>query len=371
MAAAIRIRHLKLPDKVSIASLDDFAEVIDVRSPAEFAEDHIPGATSAPVLDNEQRARIGTLHQQASPFDAKKAGAALVSRNIATHLETLFAGRTRDWRPLVYCWRGGKRSGAMAHILREIGWPAAQLEGGYKAYRGAVLTQLAELPQRFSYKVVCGETGSAKSRLLEALAAQGAQVLDLEQLARHKGSVLGGLPGEAQPAQRLFDSLVWDKLRHFDADRPVFVEAESKKIGQLQVPDALIAAMRAAACVHIETELEQRVQFLIGDYAHFLNDTTALKSRLGCLVDLHGKAVISRWNHNIDSGDWPALVADLLQNHYDLAYRKSMPKNYQRYGEAMALKPHDLTPAGITQAARTLLAALCAALPERHYSKPE
>lgn len=349
---------MRFPDKVKVSGLDAFVEVIDVRSPAEFAEDHVPGATSAPVLDNEQRVHIGTLHQQVSPFAAKKAGAALISRNIAAHLETLFTDRPRDWQPLVYCWRGGKRSGAMAHILREIGWPAAQLEGGYKAYRAAVLAQLAELPQRFVYKVVCGETGSAKSRLLEALAAQGAQVLDLEQLACHKGSVLGSLPGTAQPAQRRFDSLVWDKLRHFDAGRPVFVEAESKKIGQLQVPEALISAMRAAACIHIETDLAQRVQFLIGDYAHFLSDATTLKARLACLVDLHGRQVLDRWKRNIDCGEWAALVADLLENHYDIAYRKSMPKNYLQYGRAITLRPLDLSASGITQAAKTLLTTL-------------
>ena len=348
---------MKYPDKVEIASLDDFAEIIDVRSPAEFLDDHIPGAISAPVLSNDERATIGTLHKQASPFDAKKAGAALVSRNIAGHLETLFAGRGRDWRPLVYCWRGGKRSGAMAHVLREIGWHAAALEGGYKAYRSHVLAQLAELPQRFAFRVVCGETGSAKSRLLEALAAEGAQVLDLEQLASHKGSLLGGLPGKPQPAQRMFESMVWDRLRHFDAAQPVFVESESKKVGQLQVPDALINAMRAADCVHIEAGLDARVQFLIGDYAHFLQDAASLKERLACLVELHGREVISRWNTAIEAGDWAALVADLLQNHYDPAYRKSMPKNYLRYDAALALRPKDLTPAGIRLAAKSLLAA--------------
>jgi tRNA 2-selenouridine synthase len=203
--------------------------------------------------------------------------------------------------------------------------------------------------------VVCGETGSAKSRLLEALAAKGAQVLDLEQLACHKGSLLGSLPGTPQPAQRMFESMVWDRLRHFDADRPVFVEAESKKIGQLQVPDALITAMRASPCVHIETDLSQRVQFLIGDYAHFLTDTTLLKDRLACLVELHGREVIARWNSSIESRDWPALVTDLLQNHYDPAYRKSMPKNYQRYAEAAVITPQELTPEGIGRAAASLV----------------
>ncbi|MDP1952548.1 MAG: tRNA 2-selenouridine(34) synthase MnmH, partial [Betaproteobacteria bacterium] len=199
---------MKFPNVVTVAQLAEFDEVIDVRSPAEYAEDHAPGAINCPVLDDAERAAIGTLYKQISPFDAKKRGAALVAKNIARHIEQTFAAHGRQWRPLVYCWRGGKRSGAMAHILSEIGWHAAQLEGGYRAYRREVLAQLAELPRNYRYRVVCGATGSAKSRLLQALAAAGAQVLDLEELACHRGSVLGKLPAQAQPAQKMFDSLV-------------------------------------------------------------------------------------------------------------------------------------------------------------------
>jgi len=200
----------------------DFDAVIDARTPAEYALDHIPGAVSAPVLDDAQRAEVGTLYKQVSPFDAKKLGAALIAQNVARHIEQLFGGKDKNWRPLVYCWRGGKRSGAMAHILREIGWDARTLEGGYRAYRRWVVQQLEELPQRLQLVVVHGPTGSGKSRLLAALERAAAQVLDLEALAAHRGSVLGALPGAPQPTQKWFESQLLAKLESCDASRPRF-----------------------------------------------------------------------------------------------------------------------------------------------------
>src|SRR5260221_8347273 len=250
-------------DAVTVAQLDAFDEVIDVRSPAEFALDHVPDAVSCPVLDDAERAHVGTLYKQVSPFDAKKIGAALVSKNIARHIEERFRGRDRAWRPLVYCWRGGQRSAAMAHVLRQVGWDAATLAGGYRAYRREVMAQLDKTPRRFSFQVVCGATGSGKSRLLAALSAQAAQVLDLQRLARHRGSLLGELPGDPTPAQKMFDSLVWSALKRFEPARPVFVEAESKKIGQLQVPARLLERMREGECLRLEVPAAERVRFLI------------------------------------------------------------------------------------------------------------
>lgn len=347
---------MKFPNVVTVAQLAGFDEVIDVRSPAEFAEDHVPGAINCPVLDDAERAAIGTLYKQLSPFDAKKRGAALVAKNIARHIEETFAAHGREWRPLVYCWRGGKRSGAMAHILSEIGWHAAQLDGGYRAYRREVLTQLAELPKRFSYRVVCGATGSAKSRLLQALAAAGAQVLDLEALASHRGSVLGNLPATPQPAQKMFDSLVCDALRKLDPDRPVYVEAESKKIGQLQVPDALLMRMRDSPCVLIEAPLAERVAFLVDEYGHFLGDPRDLKAKLDGLSALHGKDTLARWMRQIEDGRWDELVADLLANHYDPAYRRATLKNFAHLAEARVLRPLKLNRAALEQLAAQLIA---------------
>src|SRR2546421_757874 len=219
----------------------DFDAIIDARTPSEYALDHIPGAVSAPVLDDAERAEVGTLYKQVSPFEAKKLGASLVAKNVARHIEALFRPHDKNWRPLIYCWRGGKRSGAMAHILREVGWPAETLEGGYRAYRRWVVDALATVPAEIDFIVVHGPTGSGKSRFLSALSRAGAQVLDLEALAAHRGSVLGGLPGEPQPSQKWFESQLLSQLRRLERARPVFVEGESKKIGELQVPEALMA----------------------------------------------------------------------------------------------------------------------------------
>jgi tRNA 2-selenouridine synthase len=272
-----------------------FDAIIDVRSPAEFAEDHIPGAISAPVLDDEERAKVGTLYKQVSAFDAKKLGAALLAKNFARPVENLFSEKEQSWRPLVYCWRGGKRSGAAAHILREIGWKADTLEGGYKAYRRWVVQQLEEMPQQLEWRVIHGPTGSGKSRLLSALKAAGAQVLDLEHLAAHRGSVLGNLPERPQPAQKMFESVLLEKLSALDPAKPVYVEGESKKIGQLQVPEALMARMRASPCVLLETSLESRVTLLLDEYRHFLEDRSLLHAQLDCLVALHGRERIAQW----------------------------------------------------------------------------
>ncbi len=347
---------MKFPNVVTVAQLAEFDEVIDVRSPSEFAEDHLPGAINCPVLDDAERAAIGTLYKQVSPFDARKRGAGLVAKNIARQIEEKFAAHDRDWRPLVYCWRGGKRSAAMAHILSEIGWHAAQLEGGYRAYRREILAQLALLPQNFGYRVVCGATGSAKSRLLQALAAAGAQVLDLEGLASHRGSVLGNLPERAQPAQKMFDSLVWDALRKFDPEQTVYVEAESRKIGQLQLPDALLTRMRDSPCVLIEAPLAERVAFLVQEYGHFLGDPQDLRAKLDCLAGLHCKDTLARWMGLVEQQQWDELVADLLQNHYDPAYRRATLKNFAHLANARVLRPSKLDPASLARMAAQLLA---------------
>ena len=313
---------------------DRYDTVIDCRSPAEFAEDHVPGAISAPVLQDDERAAVGTLYKQHSAFEAKKLGASLVAKNVARHVETLFAGKQRGWRPLVYCWRGGKRSGAMAHILREIGWDARTLEGGYRSYRRWVVAQLETLPEKLDFRVIHGPTGSGKSRLLGALRNAGAQALDLEELAAHRGSVLGNLPGRPQPTQKWFESQLLAALASFDRARPVFVEGESKKIGQLQVPEALIARMRAARCLRLDTALEVRVTLLLDEYRHFLADRPLLEAQLDCLVGLHGREEIAAWKALAAQGAWRDFVARLLMQHYDPAYRRSSLRNFVQLPQA-------------------------------------
>lgn len=319
-------------------TLTEFDTVIDARTPSEFAEDHIPGAVSAPVLDDAERAKVGTLYKQVSPFEAKKVGAALVAANVARHIEANFSSYPKTWRPLVYCWRGGKRSGAMAHILREIGWQAVTLEGGYRAYRRHVVEQLAKVPARLEFLVVHGPTGSGKSRLLAALRSAGAQVIDLEQLAAHRGSVLGTLPGRPQPTQKLFESRLLASLQELDASRPVFVEGESKKIGQIHVPEALIERMRACECVRLETSLDTRVRLLLDEYRHFVADRAALEAQLDCLVALHGRERIAEWKRLAALGDWPEFVRRLLLEHYDPAYGRSSLRNFARLPQARVVR---------------------------------
>lgn len=319
---------MKLSGIATLAQLYDFTEIIDTRTPAEFAEDHIPGAINLPVLDDEERVRVGTLHKQVSSFEAKKVGAALVSKHIAEHLQRHFRAKAADYRPLVYCWRGGNRSGSMTHVLQKVGFKASQLDGGYKAYRRTVIAELGDLPGQFRFQVVCGPTGCGKSYLLQALKAKGAQVLDLEDLASHRGSLLGSLPGTPQPCQKSFESRIWWQLRQFATDSPVFVESESKKIGSLRVPDALLAAMRGGRSVWLQATIEQRVALLLNEYEHFLRAPEILLEQIEHLTALRGHELIERWALQIRNGQWDAFVRDILENHYDPAYQKSLGRNY-------------------------------------------
>jgi tRNA 2-selenouridine synthase len=324
--------------KAGLDDLDGFDEVIDARSPSEYADDHIPGAINLPVLDDAERARVGTIYVQDSAFLAKKVGAALVSRNIAHHLETHFADKPRHYRPLVYCWRGGSRSGSLATVLRSIGWNAAQLEGGHKAYRRTVIAALATLPERFRFVVICGPTGVGKSRFLRAMQQAGGQVLDLEDLAAHMGSVLGAYPDRPQPSQKYFESLVWQQLRQFDPGRPVYVESESKKIGNLHTPEALLQRMRGSACLNLSAEIPVRIALLKEEYAHFLADPTPLYRQLDCLLPLRGQATVEHWKALAAAGRWDDLVAELLVTHYDPAYARSLGRNYVHAAEAPTLR---------------------------------
>jgi len=336
-----------------LPQLDAFDVIIDVRSQAEYALDHIPGAINCPVLNDEERIRVGTLYKQTGAFEAKKVGAPIIAQNIARHIDTLWADKPREWRPLVYCWRGGNRSGAMAHILARIGWPVAQLEGGYKAYRAHVSAAL-ENPPPLDFRVVCGTTGSGKSRLLETLDGVKAQVLDLEKLAAHRGSVLGRLPNEPQPSQKMFESLVWDKLRRFDPSQPVFVESESKKVGNLRVPGAVMERMRAAPCIAVKLSRPNRVRLLMEDYEHFCADPSALNAQLDHLVQLHGRAQIESWHAMANGGEMAELVDQLLAQHYDPAYLRSIDRNFVRYPQADVLELDDIAPEDFLKAARHL-----------------
>ncbi len=338
----------------ALTHLARFSSIIDVRSEAEFAVDHLPGAISCPVLTDAERAEVGTMDRQQSSFEARRRGAAYVSRNIAHHLETEFHLKPKTWQPLVYCWRGGHRSGAMTHILQVVGWQAKQLEGGYRAFRRWVISDLAEIPSQFRFRVICGTTGSGKSRLLQQLAAAGAQVLDLEALAHHRGSVLGGLPELPQPSQKMFETQLWSALKSFDTAQPVFVESESRKIGELRIPDRLLVTMRASECVRLEVPLGARVRLLRDEYQHFERDRAALNTQLDCLSALHGRQKIAQWKQLASDDDWDQVVERLLVEHYDPAYLKSIDRNFEHAARAEVVRIESDTLADFQDAARTL-----------------
>lgn len=339
----------------SVTDLDSFDEIIDARSPAEFLEDHIPGAINLPVLDDDERVEVGTLYKQVSSFAAKKVGAPLVWRNVARHLDTHFNDKPKNWHPLIYCWRGGSRSGSLAYVLQQIGFNALQLDGGYKAYRRAVLADLAQLPQRFHFRVISGPTGSGKTRLLQSLAGLGGQVLDLEKLALHRGSLLGALPDLAQPNQKSFESGIWHALHSFDPARPVFVESESKRIGALCVPEALIRQMRASPCIQLNVAQNRRVALLLEEYAHFFTRPDVLKHQLDCLVALRGRETVTAWHALIDAQDWRALFNDLLVKHYDPAYSRSLSANYADNQREPGYVVQDISSAGFDALAAQIL----------------
>lgn len=344
-----------LPAADALTRLSSFDTIIDARTEDEHALDHLPGAVNWPTLDNAERITIGTMYKQVNPFEAKKRGAALSARNIAAHIEREVLDKPKGWKPLVYCWRGGNRSGALATILGAIGFQVTLIEGGYKAWRAALVDDIPRLAQRLHYRVVCGPTGSGKTRLLHALAAEGAQVLDLEALAKHRSSVLGHIPGVEQPSQKRFDSLIWDALQHFDPARPVFVESESKKVGNVRVPDALIDAMRDSPCIDLQLADEERVALLLEDYDFFVKDPDFFCQRLEALSELRGKAVVGEWTEKVKAGQTAEVVLELLTRHYDPMYAQSIERNFKQYGSALPCVLKDRSPAALSELARSLL----------------
>lgn len=305
-----------------IAELADapFDEIIDVRSPAEFAEDHLPGALSLPVLSNAERARVGTLYKQEAPFAARKTGAAIIARNIAAHLDSHFAAKARDYCPLIYCWRGGQRSGAMGIILKQVGWRAETLEGGYRSWRRAVVRLLYDTQIAAPVVLLDGNTGTAKTDLLQRIARQGGQVLDLEGLAHHRGSLFGARPG-GQPAQKAFESGLAQAIARLDPARPVIVEAESSRVGERNLPPGLWKAMMGAPRIHVRAPLQARAAYLVETYRD-IAESAGFAARIGRLQPYHSRDTIARWREMHTRGDWQTLAGELMREHYDPRYEK-------------------------------------------------
>ena len=345
-----------LPASEVIQRLHEFDTIIDARSEDEYAQDHLPSAVNWPTLNNQERHDIGTLYKQVNPFEARKRGAAMAARNIAAHIERELLDTPKDWKPLTYCWRGGQRSGSLSLILSQIGFRVTLVEGGYKAFRAAVVADIPRLVNQLDWRVICGPTGSGKTRLLQALAAEGAQIIDLEALANHRSSVLGAIPGLAQPTQKRFDTVIWDALRRLDPKQPVFIESESKKVGNVAVPTSLVETMRQSTCLNLLLPDAERVALLLEDYDFFVRDVAHFCDRLQVLAEFRGKAVVDAWQASVRAGDIEPVVHELLTEHYDPSYLQSMRRNFPQFETAKTIAPDDHSRGAMGLLARKIIA---------------
>jgi len=340
---------------LSDPALSGFDMIIDTRSPSEFAEDHLPGAVNLPVLSDAERAEVGTIYRQVSPFDARKLGGAMVAANAARHIAGPLSGFGGGWRPLVYCWRGGQRSGAFASILSQIGWRTGRIAGGYKAWRTLVVDRVQHLPVPAPVVVLDGNTGSAKTEILKRLAARGHQIIDLEGLANHRGSLFGAMPG-GQPSQKRFEGRLALALETLDPTRPVLVEAESSRIGDVNLPRALWQAMIAAPRIRLAVPVEARAAFTAAGYAEIRADPARLAAIVDNLRPLHPAERIEDWLRLIDEQNWPTLAQGLMRHHYDPRYESHRKRHDDGRGRVVPLP--DLT--DLDAAAAAVEAALAA-----------
>lgn len=336
--------------------MKDFSKydlVIDARSPREYEEDHIPGAVNLPVVNNDEYAEVGTLHRT-DKMGAYRIGVEYSLANIARHIKEDLTAYGEQSRILVYCFRGGKRSKLWVDALETIGFNVTKLQGGWKAYRRAVNEQLAQVPTLYKYNVLSGSTGCGKTRLLYALEQTGEQVLDLEGVASHRGSVLGTIPGVRQPTQKFFDSILLKKLESFDPTRVVWVEAESKKIGNVQLPDALLEMMRSGRTYQVNADMSQRVLLWREDYRHFEEDPMVMLKCLYFLRSLVGSEEFAAWEQLVQDGQMPALFERLMRKHYDPAYRRSVLRNYPDIDRSPEIFLDDLSPEALLAVANSL-----------------
>ena len=343
------------PHQLEVQEWASYAMVIDARSPHEYAEDHIPGAVNLPVVNDAEFAQVGTRHRT-DKHAAYLIGVEHALHNIAAQIQPLISKYTPQDRFLVYCFRGGKRSRLWADNLRIIGFEVDVLAGGWKNYRRWVRAGLESLPRSFNYRVLCGPTGCGKTRVLHELARQGQQVLDLEGMARHRGSLLGELPDEPQPTQKLFDTVLLDTLRRLDARRTVWLEAESKKIGNLQLPQSLFDAMHAAPVIHLNAPMAERVRLWREDYPHFAVDLVAMVRKLEPLKPLVGNEVLSNWNSLAATGQIDTLFESVMTQHYDPCYTRSTRRNYGVRVEQREVALQSLGAAELNDRVRQLVA---------------
>jgi len=343
-------------DRASLAGFDD---IVDVRTPAEFALDHVPAAINLPVLSDAERAEVGTIYVRESRLRARRIGAAFVARNIAAHLEGALRDKAGPYAPLIYCWRGGQRSHAMATVLAQVGWRPTTIAGGYKSWRRHVTARLYDAQPAFRVVLLDGNTGSAKTEILGRLGEMGVQSLDLEGLAAHRGSLFGALPGHPQPGQKRFETRLLEALDRLDFTRPILVEAESSKIGDLNLPPTLWKAMAAAPRIELAAPRVARARYLAGAYADIVEHPDALEAALAKLPGRHGQKRLAEWAGMVRGGAFEALAGALMEAHYDPAYERS--RRADDRGPLGVVVMDDLEPATLRTAARRVaaLAANC------------
>ncbi len=294
--------------------------LFDVRSPAEYAKGHIPGAVNLPLFSDEERAEVGTLYTQVGKEQALRRGLELVGGRLTSYLDEV--RRVAGTGPIaVHCWRGGQRSGSMAQLFAFAGYDVIVLRGGYKAYRRHVLEHFAS--QRYRLVVLGGKTGSGKTEILARLAAMGEQVLDLEALAHHKGSAFGALGQRMQPTVEQFENELFTSLRLLDPSRRIWVENESQSIGRVFIPADFWRQMRQSPLIHVELPLEERLRRVISEYGHFpkedlLNCLRKITKRMG---PQHEKAAEAAYLE----GDIHTATR-LVLDYYDKTYAHATSK---------------------------------------------
>ena len=338
MKILYQLLHSKAMDIYSVLEKpDQFSEIVDVRSPSEFQDDHIPGAINLPVLSDEERCLVGTLYKKDS-FEGKKLGAKLICKNISKMFESVFNYKNKDWQPLIYCQRGGERSKSLATILLRTGFKTNILRGGYKSYRRYVTNELEKLGNKIEFQVICGLTGSGKTRLLSELNKHGLQTLDLEGIAKHFGSLLGQYPSITQPSQKQFESNLLIAMLKLDTEQSVFVESESRKIGNRQIPTAIIKKMRGSKCLWIKMTMEERIDFLLKEYTHFVENPGKFLNIVAKFENYLDKNNFAQLVDAYNKKQWEEFVKILLQEHYDPSYLKSINKNFTQFKKAKIFK---------------------------------
>jgi len=297
--------------------------IVDCRTPLEFSEDHLPGAVNVPILTNEERVEIGTIHKIEGPKPARMRGLELTCGRFSAMVAEVVAHAAG--RPvLVYCWRGGLRSRSMAILLEMTGHPVVQLLGGYKAFRAQVSAYFDAFRPAAPLIVIHGMTGTGKTTFITGLDRDRWTVIDLEGLARHRGSAFGSLGLGSQPAQKRFDTLVWDAFRSAPADRPIVVEGESQRIGQVMLPGQLYEVMTASLKVWCHASLETRVGRLATEYAcqeyrePMADALERIRKKLGGQRYAELKGMLESW-------DVAGLARGLIELYYDRLYYKHRP----------------------------------------------